>query len=78
VNLAERQNNHFLVERIDLLRTAFPYVREQMPFQINAIVIMPDHLHCIWMLPPDDAGLSIHWYLLEGHFSRFIAKGERI
>jgi putative transposase len=73
-NLAERQNNHLLVERIDSLRTAFRYVKERMPFQINAVVIMPDHLHCIWTLPPDDTGFSIRWNLLKGHFSRSIAK----
>lgn len=78
VNLAERQNNHLLVERIDLLRTAFRYVKERKPFHINAVVIMPDHLHCIWTLPPQDADFSTRWNLLKGHFSRAITKGEKI
>ena len=56
VNLAERQDKHLLVEKIDLLRTAFRYVKERKPYRIDAIVIMPDHLHCIWTLPPGDAG----------------------
>jgi putative transposase len=78
VNLAERQNNHLLVERIDSLRTAFRYVKERRPFQMNAVVIMPDHLHCMWTLPPGDADFSTRWNLLKGHFSRVITKGERI
>jgi hypothetical protein len=51
VNLAERRNNYLLVEKIDLLRAAFRYVKERKPYRINAVVIMPDHLHCIWTLP---------------------------
>ena len=50
VNLAQRENNHLLIERVDLLREAFLYVKKRKPFDINAIVIMPDHLHCIWTL----------------------------
>jgi putative transposase len=53
VNLAERHNNHLLIEKIDALRATFRYVKERRAFHINAIVIMPDHLHCIWTLPPD-------------------------
>jgi putative transposase len=47
-----------LVEKIDLLRTAFRYVKERKPYRIDAIVIMPDHLHCIWTLPPGDADFN--------------------
>jgi len=78
VNLAERRNNHLLIEKIDLLRASFSYVKERRAFRINAAVIMPDHLHCIWTLPPDDADFSTRWNLLKGHFSRAIDKGERV
>jgi len=78
VNLAERQNNHLLIEKIDALRAAFNYVKERRAFHINAVVIMPDHLHCIWTLPPDDTDFSTRWNLLKGHFSRAIEKGERV
>jgi REP element-mobilizing transposase RayT len=77
VNLAERRDNHLLVEKIDLLRTAFRYVKERKPYRIDAIVIMPDHLHCIWTLPPGDTDFSIRWNLIKGHFSRAIPEGER-
>ena len=78
VNLAERKNNHLLVENIDLLRESFRYVKQQKPFQINAVMVLPDHLHCIWTLPPDDSDYSIRWNMLKGRFSRSIDKGERI
>jgi putative transposase len=78
VNLAERKNNRLLIDHIDLLRSAFSYTRERRPFKIDAIVILPEHLHCIWTLPPDDTDFSTRWNLLKGHFSRSIEKGERI
>ncbi|WP_295400180.1 transposase [uncultured Thiocystis sp.] len=78
VNLAERRDNHLLVEQIDLLRAAFRYVKHRKPFRIEAIVIMPDHLHCIWTLPTEDADFSMRWSLLKSHFSRTIPTGERI
>ena len=74
VNLAERKNNNLLVEKID----AFRYVKQQKCFEINAIVIMPDHLHCIWTLPENDGDYSTRWNLLKGYFSRKIPNGERI
>jgi len=78
VNLAERHGNRLLVEKIDLLRLAFSYVKERRPFRMNAVVVMPDHLHCIWTLPIGDADYSTRWSLLKGHFSRAIDKGEKI
>jgi putative transposase len=78
VNLAERRDNYLLVEKIDLLRESFRYVKSRKGFQMNAVVILPDHLHCVWTLPPGDADFSIRWNLLKGHFSRALEKGERI
>jgi putative transposase len=78
VNLAERQNNQLLVDKIDTLRSAFSYVKHRKRFRINAVVIMPDHLHTIWTLPPEDSEFSIRWNMLKGHFSRSIEKTERI
>jgi putative transposase len=78
VNLAERKNNHLLIDKIDELRNAFRYVKQRKPFHIDAIVVMPDHLHCIWTLPPDDGDFSVRWNMLKGRFSRSIDHGERI
>lgn len=58
VNFAERKGNRLLVERIETLREAFEYVRGRHAFRINAVVVLPDHLHCIWTLPPGDSDFS--------------------
>jgi len=78
VNLAERKGNDLLVRHIDDLRRAFRYVREKHPFRLEAVVVLPDHLHCTWTLPPGDSDFSMRWNLLKGHFSRAIVKGERV
>ncbi len=78
VNLAERRGNRLLVERIDVLRTAFRSVRARHPFQMEAVVILPDHLHCVWTLASGDADFSTRWSVIKGRFSRAIEKGERV
>ncbi|WP_150049095.1 REP-associated tyrosine transposase [Methylomonas rhizoryzae] len=78
VNLAERKNNQLLVEKTCELRDAFRYVKRQKPFRIEAIVVLPDHLHCIWTLPQGDGDYSTRWNLLKGWFSRTIDPGERV
>lgn len=45
-------------DSIEILRQAFRTVKQNHSFTIDAIVVLPDHLHCIWTLPPDDAGFS--------------------
>ena len=55
VNLAQRQGNHLLVAHIERLRHSIRKVEAAHPFTIDAIVVLPDHLHCIWTLPEADA-----------------------
>lgn len=43
------------------LRKAIQSVRKEHPFCIDAWVLLPDHLHCIWTLPTDDNDFSIRW-----------------
>ncbi len=43
------------------LRQAIQRVRSQQPFRIDGWVLLPDHLHCIWTLPPGDADYSGRW-----------------
>ena len=68
VNLAQRRSG-LLVEHIDALRGALRYVQRRHPFIIEAMVILPDHLHAIWTLPPDDAGYPMRWRLFKSWFS---------
>jgi putative transposase len=75
VTLLER-HRRLLVENIDELRAAFHSVQQRRPFRIDAIVVLPDHLHCIWTLPSDDADFSTRWRLIKTAFARSIPTAE--
>ena len=77
VNLAER-NSHLLVTHVDLLREAVRYVKNTHPFVIDAMVIMPNHLHALWTLPENDSDYSTRWGLIKSSFSRQIPAIERV
>ena len=75
VTLNDRRSS-ILTDHIDELRAAFRLTRAERPFLIEAIVILPDHLHAILTLPPQDADYSGRWRRIKGHFSsRMIAAG---
>lgn len=76
VNLAERRLD-LLVRHHDLLRAAFRHVMARHPFAIDAIVVLPEHLHAIWTLPPGDADYATRWRLIKTYFSRGLPKTER-
>lgn len=76
VNLLER-NRRLLVDHADALRYAFEQTRQSYPFEIAAIVVLPDHLHAIWRLPPDDADFSTRWRLIKTRFAKSLPKHER-
>ena len=67
-----------LTERIDTLREAFREVKNAHPFVIDAVVILPEHLHTIWTLPQGDNDFSLRWRQIKSSFSRAIEKDERI
>jgi putative transposase len=59
------------------LREAISYTREIRPFTINAMVLLPDHLHCIWTLPEGDSDFSTRWRSLKQYVTRH-AKAQLI
>ena len=77
VNLLERFPNDLLVSNIDILRAAVKQVKKKYPFQVDAWVVLPDHMHCIWTLPPDDNNYSTRLRLIKTHFVRKLPKTER-
>ncbi|WIG57124.1 MAG: transposase [Rhodanobacteraceae bacterium] len=44
-------------------------VRAEFPFELVAMVLLPDHLHAIWTLPPDDADYPRRWALIKRHIA---------
>jgi len=76
VNLLERRRT-LLVDHIDVLRHAVRRVRARHPFHIDAWVVLPDHMHCIWTLPPGDAAYAVRWQLIKLAFTKAMPKTER-
>jgi putative transposase len=77
VNLAERQRT-LLTDHADILRSVMRKVKARHPFAIDAIVILPDHIHALWTLPKDDCDYPARWMLIKTGFSRQIPKGESV
>jgi putative transposase len=69
VNLLDR-SSRLLVDEIATLRASVAAARERLPFRIDAWVVLPDHMHCIWTLPPDDADYPSRWRMIKARFSR--------
>ncbi len=52
------------------LRNAIQHVRTNLPFTIDAWVLLPDHMHCIWTLPENDYNYGKRWSIIK----RFVSK----
>jgi putative transposase len=52
------------------LREAIEATRADHPFWIDALVLLPDHLHCIWTLAEGDADYATRWALIKGRFTK--------
>jgi len=65
-----------LTEHIDLLREAMNTVKAKHPFRVDSIVVLPEHLHCIWTLAENDADFSLRWRQIKSAFSRCIPDTE--
>jgi len=77
VNLADRRSK-LLTEHVDVLRSAFRETRERHPFTIDALVILPDHLHAVSTMPEDNRNFATRWRLIKSTFSRSFGAGEAI
>jgi putative transposase len=77
VNLLDRRSR-LLTEQIDLLREATRWTQQRYSFQIDAFVVLPDHIHALWTLPPDDTDFSLRWRLIKARFARAMPKRERL
>ncbi|EPM0698023.1 REP-associated tyrosine transposase [Klebsiella aerogenes] len=73
VNLKDRRSR-LLTERIELFRYSISVVKQRRPFIINAWVVLPEHLHCIWTLPNNDDVFSSRWRDIKGCFSRTLKR----
>jgi putative transposase len=53
-----------------LLRAAFHECRSRFPFELPAMVLLPDHFHSMWTLPEHDADFSTRWSVLKRRFAQ--------
>jgi putative transposase len=78
LTLADRRSKA-LVGHVGALRSAFRAARQERPFSMDAIVVLPDHLHAILTLPPGDADFAGRWRRVKGYFStRLLAAGVEV
>jgi putative transposase len=60
----------------ECLRNAIETIKQDRPFQIVAWVLLPDHLHTVWTLPPGDADYPTRWRRIKEEFTRdYLARG---
>ncbi len=60
-------------DAVALFMTSLRSVQEAHPFELNAYVILPDHLHMIWTLPDGDSDYPMRWRQIKGAFTRSLA-----
>ena len=71
VALADRGSD-VLVREIEALRQAVRVARLERPFGIDAWVVLPDHMHCVWTLPEGDRDFSTRMGAIKARFTRAI------
>ena len=68
VNLVERKKS-LLIDEVELFKATINKVKKDYPLRIDALVILPDHLHSVWTLPVDDNDYAKRWMLIKSGFS---------
>jgi putative transposase len=62
---------------VGLRQEVIQKVKMVHPFHIDAMMILPDHLHALWTLPVGGCDYLTQWMLITTGFSRQIRKGDR-
>lgn len=69
INLLDRQKST-LIDYICELRQSYSKVQQRYPFKVDAMVILPDHIHALWSLPQNDLDYSKRIRLFKTHFTK--------
>jgi putative transposase len=78
LTLADR-SARTLVEQIDALRWSLQKTKTERPFDIVAMVVLPDHLHAVWRLPEGDDRYSTRLQVFKYRFTQALkARGACI
>ena len=62
----------------EALRMAIVQVRQRYPFNICGWVLLPDHLHCLWQLPEEDADYGLRWSLIKRLTSQAVPSAQGV
>jgi putative transposase len=77
VALQDRSQDTF-VRYIDDLQQAFRETKAKHPWQTNAIVVLPEHLHALWTLPEGDTDYSGRWRAIKSKFVRRLRRASAL
>ncbi len=77
VNLNDRRET-LLVDHIEILCAAVRQTQSRLPFHIDAMVVLPEHIHAVWSLPEGDADFAVRWSRIKYRFSLALPKGEEL
>jgi putative transposase len=75
VTLHDRSSDR-LVTHVEALRTAVRQVRARAPFHIDAWVVLPDHMHCVWTIPSGDSDFPARWRAIKTALSKSLPATE--
>jgi putative transposase len=73
VRLLDRGSN-LLTDHISAFGEAIRLARTRKPFHVDAWIVLPDHAHAIWTLPPGDHDCSTRWRAVKIAFSKALRK----
>ena len=71
-----KHHRQTLTRNIDSLRLALNAVRDSQPFDIIAMVVLPEQVHCIWRLPPGDDNSGARWSQFKALFIAYLPLRE--
>lgn len=67
-------HSSLLTDHISAFGEAIRLVRTRKPFHVDAWVVLPDHAHAIWTLPPGDHDRAMRWRAVKIAFSKSLRK----
>ena len=76
--LNDRIGSNLLITEFNQLKESIKKVKVSYPFKLNAMVVLPDHLHMIMSLPKNDTDYSVRIRLIKTYFSKSLNKTEAI
>lgn len=73
-----KPDSDLLIREIDLLRHTVSLTRRELPFGIEAWVVLPNHIHAIWRLPTGDTRVEQRWAVIKSRFLCAVRDVDRV